>query len=120
MSKMDGNIDLFINYLFHIFTNHSAIYYLLNKVEAKLRLIRWILLLQEFDIKIKDEKGTSNVVANHLFKLTQDQGVISKEEIPINDPFPDEHLLVLIKIPWYADIENYLAYGIMPSDLSYQ
>ena len=66
-------------------TDHSAIKYLMTKKDTKLRLIRWVLLLQEFGLEIKDKKGTKNLVADHLSWL---EG--PNKEIHINDDFHDE------------------------------
>ncbi|GJW85556.1 reverse transcriptase domain-containing protein [Tanacetum coccineum] len=47
-----------------VYTDHSALKYLLAKQDAKPRLLRWILLLQEFDVTIRDKKGAENLAAN--------------------------------------------------------
>ncbi|XP_068315023.1 uncharacterized protein [Pyrus communis] len=102
-----------------VFSDHAAIRYLMTKKDAKPRLIRWILLLQEFDLEIRDKKGSDNVVADHLSRLNENHGV--GKPLPLNESFPDEQLLVIQeKEPWYADFVNYLACGIMRNDLSFQ
>ncbi|XP_074298038.1 uncharacterized protein LOC141628843 [Silene latifolia] len=86
-------LDNFRSYLLGskviIFTDHAALKHLLNKKEAKPRLLRWILLLQEFDLEIKDKKGAENVVADHLSRLTQHE---REDSLPINDSFADDYL----------------------------
>nr|GEV83641.1 hypothetical protein [Tanacetum cinerariifolium] len=52
-----------------VYADHSALKYLLSKQDAKPRLIRWVLLLQEFEIIIRDKKGTKNLAADHLPRL---------------------------------------------------
>ena len=94
-----------------IFTDHSALKYLLTKKDAKPRLVRWILLLQEFDITIKDKKGVENVVADHLSRLNLDDQSVDD---PIKDAFPDESLFSVSILPWFSDIVNYLVTGTIP------
>ena len=102
-----------------IWTDHSAIKYLVTKKDAKPRLIRWVLLLQEFDIEIKDRKGSENQLADHLSRLDENAEV-EGEVVPINERFPDEQLLAVQKEPWFADIANYLGRGIEPPGMTWQ
>nr|GEY69573.1 reverse transcriptase domain-containing protein [Tanacetum cinerariifolium] len=70
-----------------------ALKYLFNKQDAKLRLLRWVLLLQEFDIIVRDIKGAENLAADHLSQLENPhQSVLDKKEI--NETFPLEKLNV--------------------------
>ncbi|RVW68085.1 Transposon Ty3-I Gag-Pol polyprotein [Vitis vinifera] len=100
-----------------VFTDHSALKYLLTKQDAKARLIRWILLLQEFNLQIRDKKGVENVVADHLSRL-----VIAHDShgLPINDDFPEESLMSVDVAPWYSHIANFLVTGEVPSEWSAQ
>ena len=96
-----------------IFTDHSSLKYLLTKQNAKARLIRWVLLLQEFNLQIKDKKGVENVVFDHLSRLKIAHNTHNPS---INDEFLEESLLLVEKAPWYAHIANYLATGELQED----
>ncbi|CAM8931903.1 unnamed protein product [Rhodiola kirilowii] len=97
-----------------VFSDHAAIRYLMTKKESKPRLIRWILLLQEFDVEIKDKKGIENTVADHLSRIVREE-----ETGAITETFPDEYLFaVQEKAPWYANIVNYLVGGKFPSSFT--
>ena len=102
-----------------IHTNHAAIKYLMAMKDAKPRLIRWVLLLQEFDMEIKDKKGSDNVIDDHLSRMekpTEEEKGTEKEE-----NFPDEQLFqVSVQTPCYADIVSFLACGLMPPEFNYQ
>nr|GEX71628.1 hypothetical protein [Tanacetum cinerariifolium] len=85
---------------------------------VKPRLIRWVLLLQGFNIEIKDKKRAKNLAVDHLSRLENpDMGQLAKDEIA--DKFLDEHLMILKsklndKEPWYADYINYIVGKIVP------
>ena len=98
--------------------DHSTIKYLMTKKDAKPRLIWWVLLLQEFDLEIKDKKGTENLVTDHFSRL---EG--PRDEVQVNDDFPDEQLLLIEDtklVPWFANYVNYLVAKVIPPDFSYQ
>ncbi|RDX62420.1 Retrovirus-related Pol polyprotein from transposon 17.6, partial [Mucuna pruriens] len=73
-----------------VFSDHAALKFLLKKPDVKPRLIRWMFLLQEFDIEIKDKSGVENLITNHLSRI---EGRI--DPLPIRDDFPDEQLMQL-------------------------
>ena len=100
-----------------IFTDHVAIKHLLAKIDSKLRLIRWVMLIQEFDIIIKDKKGSENVVADHLSQLKNEE--VTNEEPKIKGEFPDEFLLQATARPCFVDVANFKATRIIPEELNW-
>ena len=65
-------------------------------------------MLQEFDLEIRDKRGIENVIADHLSRIPNAPTIL------------DEHILAILKEPWYADIVNYLATGQLPADWTKQ
>lgn len=102
-----------------VHTDHAALRYLMAKKDAKPRLIRWVLLLQEFDFEVKDRNGFENQVADHLSSLEGDQ--FTAEKLDIDDTFPDEQILAaaLEMVPPYADFANFVVSDIIPENLSF-
>ena len=75
--------------------DQSALIYLIAKKDVKPRLIIWVLLLQEFDFKVKDRKGTENQVVDLLFILADEAMQELGEKAEIDDTFPNEHVLAV-------------------------
>ncbi|GJX97457.1 reverse transcriptase domain-containing protein [Tanacetum coccineum] len=91
-----------------VYTDHSALKYLLSKQDAKPRLLRSSILLQEWIIIIRDKKGSENLAADHLSRLENPH----KDELEnkdINKKFPLETLRVISSgsTPWFADYVNF-------------
>ncbi|GKB32417.1 reverse transcriptase domain-containing protein [Tanacetum coccineum] len=106
-----------------VYTDHSAIKYLFAKKDAKARLMRWILLLQEFDVEIRDKKGAENLAADHLSRLENPhQDEFENKEI--TETFPLETLgSVALRddsTPWFADFANYHAGNFIVKGMSSQ
>jgi hypothetical protein len=94
-----------------VYTDHATLKYLLTKKDAKPLLIRWILLLQEFDLEIRDKKGVENSVADHLSRLQFEKSA----ELPINDYMRDDTQLKVSTLDtWYANIVNYIVAHYIP------
>jgi len=88
-----------------VHTDHAAIRYLMNKHDVNARIVRWLLLLQQFDLTIVDKPGKENVVANFLSRLYLPTG----EEGTVDDQMPNKHLFsISVLSPWFVDIANYL------------
>ena len=98
------------------YTDHTVLRHLLTKKDAKARLITWILLLQEFDLEIRDNRGSKNVIADHLSGLNN----APSNKLPINDYFSNELQIVSTTEPWSADIVNYLVPNQTPAHWSTQ
>nr|GFB56882.1 hypothetical protein [Tanacetum cinerariifolium] len=94
-----------------VHTDHSALKYLFAKKDAKARLLRWVLLLQEFDFDVVNTKGAKNLAADHLSRLEKPyENVLDLKEI--NETFPLETLSTVTfrgdsSASWFADFANY-------------
>ncbi|XP_072088131.1 uncharacterized protein [Arachis hypogaea] len=93
-----------------------ALKYFLTKQESKRRLIKWILLLQEFDIEIKDRSGAENKVADHLSMILQEEE--GAHHLAVNESFPDEQLMMIQETPWFADIANFKTVGELLTNIN--
>nr|GFB99726.1 reverse transcriptase domain-containing protein [Tanacetum cinerariifolium] len=96
-----------------VHTDHSALKYLFAKKDAKARLLRWVLLLQEFNFKVLDTKGAENLAADHLSRLKNPyENMLDPKEI--NETFPLETLSTMTfrgdsSASWFEDFVNYHA-----------
>ncbi|XP_042404504.1 uncharacterized protein LOC121994585 [Zingiber officinale] len=111
-------LDKFRSYLLcsHVvvFSDHAALKFLLKKSDAKPRLIRWMLLLQEFNLEIRERSGKENLVADHLSRIEGDMDYTA-----IDDDFRDEKLFQMHgELPWYADLVNFLVGNVFPAQFS--
>ncbi|GJU86883.1 reverse transcriptase domain-containing protein [Tanacetum coccineum] len=106
-----------------VYTDHSALKYLFAKKDSKARLLRWVLLLQEFDFDVVDTKGAENLAADHLSRLeSPHENKLDPKEI--NEKFPLETLSSIAVLdastPWFADIANYHAGNFVIKGMSTQ
>ena len=86
-----------IVYQTFVHTDHAAIKYLMNKLDVNSRIIRWLLLLQQFDLTIVDKPGKEKVVANFLSRLALPAG----EEGMVDDQLSDEHLFAISSLSMF-------------------
>jgi len=97
-----------------VYNDHSAIKHLLSKNDSKPRLIRWVLILQEFQLEIKDKPRAENLVVDYLSTLDNEES-----GNPLNDCFPNKTLYTITdRLIWYADMVNYMVTKTFSIDLS--
>nr|GEV73407.1 hypothetical protein [Tanacetum cinerariifolium] len=107
-----------------VYTDHSALKYLLAKKDLKVRLLLWVLLLQEFTFKVVDTKGVENLAVDNLSRLENPhQNVLDPKEI--NESFPLETLNLVSthgnqSTSWFADFVNYHAGNFIVKGMSSQ
>ncbi|GKB35042.1 reverse transcriptase domain-containing protein [Tanacetum coccineum] len=107
-----------------VYMDHSALKYLFAKKDSKARLLRWVLLLQEFDFNVIDTKGAENLAADHLSRLENPfENVLDPKEV--NEKFPLEtfHMVTFCGdsgTPWFADYANYHAGKFIVKGMSSQ
>lgn len=106
-----------ISSLITIYTDHAVIKHLLTKYDSKPRLIIWILFLQEFDLVIRDKKGKENFVADHLSRLVNNE--VTNTQSEVQEEFPDEKLMMVHERPWFADMANFKAAGVIHEDFNW-
>ncbi|XP_015944952.1 uncharacterized protein LOC107470093 [Arachis duranensis] len=97
-------------------TSFTSFKYLLTKKEYKPKLIRWVLLLQEFNIEIKDKNGAENKVADHLSRIPHEEG--GAHQFKVNERFSDEQLMMIQESLWFADIANFKAIREFPTNIN--
>ncbi|GJX83601.1 reverse transcriptase domain-containing protein [Tanacetum coccineum] len=104
-----------------VYTDHSTLKYLFAKKDAKARLLRWVILLQEFDFKVIDTKGAENLAADHLSRLENPHKDVLENK-NINEHFPLETLGVISSknTSWFADYANFHAGNFIIKGMSTQ
>nr|GEW92331.1 reverse transcriptase domain-containing protein [Tanacetum cinerariifolium] len=102
-----------------VYIDHSALRHLFKKQDVKPCLIRWILLLQEFNIELKYKKGTKNVAAKHLSQIDNDE---TSDDSDVDNNFSGETLMEITTdgTAWFADFANYLVGDVIPKGMTYQ
>lgn len=86
-----------------VHTDHATIKYLMKNSNVNARIIRWLLLLQHFDLTIVDKPGKENFAAYFLSRLA----LSVDEEGMVDDQLPDEHLFIISTLStWFFDTPN--------------
>ncbi|GJZ88152.1 reverse transcriptase domain-containing protein [Tanacetum coccineum] len=107
-----------------VYMDHSALKYLFAKKDSKARLLRWVILLQEFTFKVIDTKGAENLAADHLSRLENPyENVLDPKEV--NEKFPLETLNMVTfygdsSTPWFTNYANYHAGNFIVKGMSSQ
>jgi hypothetical protein len=99
---------------FKMYTDHSALRYLVNKPVLGGRICRWLLLFQEYDFEVIVKPGKFNSGPDHL------SCILSGEDAGnLDDSFPDAHLFAIQMVEdYFADIVQFFSTGVAPSEFT--
>ena len=97
---------------FIFFVDHQALLYLVNKPCATGRIVRWFVILLEFDFEVAIKKGSMHQRADHLSRITSREAPTG-----INDNLPDAILFNIEWVPrWSEELVSFLHTAVVPSD----
>ncbi|GKF12897.1 reverse transcriptase domain-containing protein [Tanacetum coccineum] len=97
-----------------VYTDHSALKYLFAKKDSKAGLLRWVLLLQEFNFNVIDTKGAENLAVDHLSRLENPyENVLDPKEV-------NENFSLETQVPRGLPIMQITTRGIFVTPLTFQ
>jgi hypothetical protein len=88
-----------------VVADSNPMQYLLSRRKVNGKFIRWIVILQEYDLEFSTPKRKKALVLAELVTALSSDTTSA----PVNTDFPDEHLFYISSDdPWYGNLLVYL------------